>query len=285
VAHKQKSSRDRPILNPHSSKPRVSAHFSREAAMGIELTGIQKKYVMGGETLNVLRGVDLHLQDGEFVALMGPSGSGKSTLMNIIGLLDWPSKGQYRLEGQDASSLSTVQRARLRNRHIGYVYQNFNLIPRMSVLENVMTPLMYRGMVARERRERALNVLERVGMTERTRHMPSQLSGGQQQRVAVARALVGGAGVLLADEPTGNLDTRTGLQIMAMFEQLHADGKTVLLVTHDLEIARHAARTIIIRDGRIRADTTVPMQRRALEELANLPLEDLDEPIDGELVS
>lgn len=253
--------------------------------MGIELTGIQKQYVMGGETLNVLRGVDLHLQDGEFVALMGPSGSGKSTLMNIIGLLDWPSKGRYRLEGQDASSLSTVQRARLRNRHIGYVYQNFNLIPRLSVLENVMTPLMYRGMVARERHERALNVLERVGMSERTRHMPSQLSGGQQQRVAVARALVGGAGVLLADEPTGNLDTRTGLQIMAMFEQLHADGKTVLLVTHDLEIARHAARTIIIRDGRIRADTTVPMQRRALEELANLPLEDLDEAIDGELVS
>jgi putative ABC transport system ATP-binding protein len=253
--------------------------------MGIELIGIQKKYVMGGETLNVLRGVDLQLRDGEFVALMGPSGSGKSTLMNIIGLLDWPSKGQYRLEGQDASSLSTVQRARLRNRHIGYVYQNFNLIPRMSVLENVMTPLMYRGMVPRERRERALNVLERVGMTERMRHMPSQLSGGQQQRVAVARALVGGAGVLLADEPTGNLDTRTGLQIMAMFEQLHADGKTVLLVTHDLEIARHAARSIIIRDGRIQADTAVPKQRRALEELANLPLEDLDEPIDGELVS
>jgi putative ABC transport system ATP-binding protein len=253
--------------------------------MGIELTGIQKQYVMGGETLNVLRGVDLHLQDGEFVALMGPSGSGKSTLMNIIGLLDWPSKGQYRLEGQDASSLSIVQRARLRNRHIGYVYQNFNLIPRLSVLENVMTPLMYRGMAPRERRERALNVLERVGMTERTRHMPSQLSGGQQQRVAVARALVGGAGVLLADEPTGNLDTRTGLQIMAMFEQLHTDGKTVLLVTHDLEIARHAARTIIIRDGRIRADTAVTMQRRALEELANLPVEDLNEPIDGELVS
>jgi putative ABC transport system ATP-binding protein len=253
--------------------------------MSIELIGIQKKYVMGGETLNVLRGVDLKLQDGEFVALMGPSGSGKSTLMNIIGLLDWPSKGQYRLEGQDASGLNTVQRARLRNRHIGYIYQNFNLIPRMSVLENVMTPLMYRGMAPRERRERALNVLERVGMTERTRHMPSQLSGGQQQRVAVARALVGGAGVLLADEPTGNLDTRTGLQIMAMFEQLHADGKTVLLVTHDLEIARHAARTIIIRDGRIRADTAVPKQRRALEELANLPLEDLDEPIDGELVS
>ena len=252
--------------------------------MSIELIGIQKKYVMGGETLNVLRGVDLHLQDGEFVALMGPSGSGKSTLMNIIGLLDWPSKGQYRLEGQDASSLSTVQRARLRNRHIGYVYQNFNLIPRMSVLENVMTPLMYRGMVPRERRERALNVLERVGMTERTRHMPSQLSGGQQQRVAVARALVGGAGVLLADEPTGNLDTRTGLQIMAMFEQLHADGKTVLLVTHDLEIARHAARIINIRDGRIRADTAVPMQRRALEELAHLPVEDLED-LDEELVS
>ena len=252
--------------------------------MSIELIGIQKKYVMGGETLNVLRGVDLHLQDGEFVALMGPSGSGKSTLMNIIGLLDWPSKGQYRLEGQDASSLSTVQRARLRNRHIGYVYQNFNLIPRMSVLENVMTPLMYRGMVPRERRERALNVLERVGMTERTRHMPSQLSGGQQQRVAVARALVGGAGVLLADEPTGNLDTRTGLQIMAMFEQLHADGKTVLLVTHDLEIARHAARIINIRDGRVRADTTVPLQRRALEELAHLPVEDLED-LDEELVS
>ena len=242
--------------------------------MSIELTGIHKQYLMGGETLHILRGVDLRLQDGEFVALMGPSGSGKSTLLNIIGLLDWPSRGEYRLEGQEASHLNAIERARLRNRHIGYVYQNFNLIPRLSVLENVMTPLMYRGMASRERREQAKGVLERVGMADRVNHLPSQLSGGQQQRVAVARALVGGAGILLADEPTGNLDTRTGLQIMAMFEELHAEGKTVLLVTHDLEIARHAARSITIRDGRIRADTPVQNRRKALEVLAELPAED-----------
>ncbi len=244
--------------------------------MGIELTGIQKQYPMGGETLHILRGVDLRLQDGEFVALMGPSGSGKSTLLNIIGLLDWPSRGEYRLEGQDVSHLSLIQRARLRNRRIGYVYQNFNLIPRLSVLENVMTPLMYRGMAPRERQERALRVLERVGMADRLHHLPSQLSGGQQQRVAIARALVGGAGILLADEPTGNLDTRTGLQIMALFEELHAEGKTVLLVTHDHEIARHAARIIIIRDGRIRADTPVSTRRRADAVLAELPPDNIE---------
>lgn len=244
--------------------------------MGIELTGIQKQYPMGGETLHILRGVDLRLQDGEFVTLMGPSGSGKSTLLNIIGLLDWPSRGEYRLEGQDVSHLSLIQRARLRNRRIGYVYQNFNLIPRLSVLENVMTPLMYRGMAPRERQERALRVLERVGMADRLHHLPSQLSGGQQQRVAIARALVGGAGILLADEPTGNLDTRTGLQIMALFEELHAEGKTVLLVTHDHEIARHAARIIIIRDGRIRADTPVSTRRRADAVLAELPPDNIE---------
>lgn len=239
--------------------------------MGIELTGIQKLYPIGSEILHVLRGVDLRLQDGEFVALMGPSGSGKSTLLNIIGLLDWPSRGEYRLEGQDVSHLNLVQRARLRNRRIGYVYQNFNLIPRLSVLENVMTPLIYRDMAPRERQQRALRVLEHVGMADRLHHLPSQLSGGQQQRVAIARALVGGAGILLADEPTGNLDTRTGLQIMALFEDLHAEGKTVLLVTHDHEIARHATRMITIRDGRIRADTPISTRRRAGEVLAELP--------------
>lgn len=241
--------------------------------MAIELSGIQKLYSMGGETLHILRGVDLRLQSGEFVALMGPSGSGKSTLLNIIGLLDSPSRGEYRLEGHNASHLSPVERARLRNRHIGYIYQNFNLIPRLSVLENVMTPLMYRGMPPGERRERASQVLNRVNMTDRLNHLPSQLSGGQQQRVAVARALVGGAGILLADEPTGNLDTRTGLQIMALFEELYTEGKTVLLVTHDPEIARHAARSITIRDGRIRTDMPVQNQRRALEVLAELPEE------------
>jgi putative ABC transport system ATP-binding protein len=245
--------------------------------MAIELIGIQKLYPMGGETLHILRGVDLHLHSGEFVTLMGPSGSGKSTLLNIIGLLDWPSRGEYRLEGQDVSHLSPVGRARLRNRHVGYVYQNFNLIPRLSVLENTMTPLMYRGLAPRERREQASRVLQRVGMADRLQHLPSQLSGGQQQRVAVARALVGGAGILLADEPTGNLDTRTGLQIIALFEELHAEGKTVLLVTHDHEIARHAARTITIRDGRIRADTTVQTRRKALEVLAELPEDEAEE--------
>lgn len=242
--------------------------------MGIELNNIHKQYPMGGETLHILRGVDLRLRNGEFTALMGPSGSGKSTLLNIIGLLDWPSQGLYRLEGQDMSHLNPAQRAKARNHHIGYVYQNFNLIPRLSVLENVMTPLMYRGMAPRERREQAKHVLERVSMADRVGHLPSQLSGGQQQRVAIARALVGGASVLLADEPTGNLDTRTGLQIMVMFEELHAEGKTILLVTHDLEIAHHAERTLIIRDGRIRADSPVPNRRKAGEVLRDLPVEE-----------
>jgi putative ABC transport system ATP-binding protein len=244
--------------------------------MSIQLTAIHKHYALGGQTLPILRGIDLLIKSGEFVALMGPSGSGKSTLLNIIGLLDWPSSGAYRLNDQDAGQLNTAQRARLRNRHIGYVYQNFNLIPRLSVLENVMTPLMYQGMAPRERQARAGDVLERVGMADRLHHLPSQLSGGQQQRVAIARALVGGAGVLLADEPTGNLDTRTGLHIMALFEALHQGGQTLLLVTHDPEIARHAARSITLRDGRVRADAPVQGRRKASQVLAELPEEDAE---------
>ena len=261
---------------PGGSSATEHTSAAEHAITGIDLQGIHKTYQMALERLHILRGVNLRLAPGEFVAIMGPSGSGKSTLMNIIGLLDVPTQGQYWLEGQNVSHLDRTASARRRNRHIGYVYQNFNLIPRVSVLGNVETPLMYQGCPPRERRARAMAVLERVGMTDRSSHLPSQLSGGQQQRVAVARALVCGAGVLLADEPTGNLDTRTGLQVMALFEELHSEGKTVILVTHDEEIARHASRRVMFRDGRIRTEVANPAPRRALEVMAALPAETED---------
>ena len=239
--------------------------------MNLELRGVKKSFPMAGELLPILRGVNLQINSGEFLSIMGPSGSGKTTLMNIIGLLDRPSEGEYHLDGQPVADLGRNALARLRSRSVGYVYQNFNLIPRESTLANVETPLMYQGLGPKVRCERAMAALERVGMTHRSEFQPSQLSGGQQQRVAIARALAGGAGVLLADEPTGNLDTRTGLQIMALFEQLHREGHTVILVTHGLEIARHTQRTISIRDGKIQADQTnlEPVQAQVL--LASLP--------------
>ncbi len=239
--------------------------------MNLELRGVKKSFPMAGELLPILRGVNLQINSGEFLSIMGPSGSGKTTLMNIIGLLDRPSEGEYHLDGQPVADLGRNALARLRSRSVGYVYQNFNLIPRESTLANVETPLMYQGLGPKVRCERAMAALERVGMAHRSEFQPSQLSGGQQQRVAIARALAGGAGVLLADEPTGNLDTRTGLQIMALFEQLHREGHTVILVTHGLEIARHTQRTISIRDGKIQADQTnlEPVQAQVL--LASLP--------------
>ena len=239
--------------------------------MNLELRGVKKSFPMAGELLPILRGVNLQINSGEFLSIMGPSGSGKTTLMNIIGLLDRPSEGEYHLDGQPVADLGRNALARLRSRSVGYVYQNFNLIPRESTLANVETPLMYQGLGPKVRCERAMAALERVGMAHRSEFQPSQLSGGQQQRVAIARALAGGAGVLLADEPTGNLDTRTGLQIMALFEQLHREGHTVILVTHGLEIVRHTQRTISIRDGKIQADQTnlEPVQAQVL--LASLP--------------
>ncbi len=220
----------------------------------IRTEGLKKDYVMGAETIHALAGVDLEIQKNEYVAIMGPSGSGKSTLMNLIGCLDTPSAGEYWLNGTAVSKLDDDELAAIRNREIGFVFQTFNLLPRATALHNVELPLIYGGTSSRERRERAELVLQRVGLGERMDHRPSELSGGQRQRVAVARALVNGPAILLADEPTGNLDSATGTEIMALFEELHADGQTILLVTHEHDIAEHAHRTITLRDGLIETD-------------------------------
>jgi putative ABC transport system ATP-binding protein len=217
----------------------------------IELTDITKTYEMGAQTVHALRGVSATINDGEFVAIMGPSGSGKSTLMNIIGCLDLPSEGTYRLDGIDVSDMSDDEQARIRNRHIGFVFQRFNLLARAPALKQVMLPLMYMGLTGRERQERAEQALEMVGLGERMDHKPEELSGGQQQRVAIARALATHPTLILADEPTGALDTKTGEEIMTLFKDLHAQGITIVTVTHDPEIATQAQRTIHIRDGLI----------------------------------
>lgn len=215
----------------------------------IELNDITKSYQMGTQTVHALRGVNATINDGEFVAIMGPSGSGKSTLMNIIGCLDLPSEGTYRLDGIDVSDMSDDQQARIRNRHIGFVFQRFNLLARAQALKQVMLPLMYMGLTGRERQERAERALEMVGLGDRMDHKPEELSGGQQQRVAIARALATQPSLILADEPTGALDTKTGEEIMTLFKDLHAQGITIVTVTHDPEIAEQAQRTIHIRDG------------------------------------
>jgi putative ABC transport system ATP-binding protein len=215
----------------------------------IELTDITKSYQMGTQTVHALRGVSATINDGEFVAIMGPSGSGKSTLMNIIGCLDLPSEGTYRLDGIDVSDMSDDQQARVRNRHIGFVFQRFNLLARAPALKQVMLPLMYMGLTGRERQQRAERALDMVGLGERMDHKPEELSGGQQQRVAIARALATQPSLILADEPTGALDTKTGEEIMTLFKDLHAQGITIVTVTHDPEIAEQAQRTIHIRDG------------------------------------
>ena len=224
----------------------------------IELRGIVKKYVLGEETVLALAGVDLFIGRNEYVALIGPSGSGKSTLMNIIGCLDSPSEGQYILNGRDTSSLRDDELATVRNREIGLIFQSFHLLPRQTALQNVMQPLVYRRMPPVERRERAAHALEKVGLGDRLDHRPNQLSGGQRQRVAVARALVGEPSLLLADEPTGNLDSLTSLEIMALFDALHAQGQTVVIVTHEPDIAAHCRRTIRVRDGLVVEDSLNP---------------------------
>jgi putative ABC transport system ATP-binding protein len=216
-----------------------------------------KTYVMGDQTINAVSGVDIEIKRGEYVAIMGPSGSGKSTLMNLIGCLDTPSKGEYYINGNLVSALSDDELARIRNREIGFVFQTFNLLPRASSLHNVELPLIYSGTPAAERTERAKKALLQVDLQNRMDHKPNELSGGQRQRVAIARALVNNPSILLADEPTGNLDSATGVEIMALFERLYQEGNTIIVVTHELEIARHAHRIITVRDGKVEKDENV----------------------------
>ncbi|MBN2576241.1 MAG: ABC transporter ATP-binding protein [Deltaproteobacteria bacterium] len=220
----------------------------------IEVEHIAKIYRMGEVEVHALRDVSLAIVEGESIAVMGPSGSGKSTLMNILGCLDRPSRGNYRLAGREVSQLDRNALARLRNRTLGFVFQNFNLLARTSALENVELPLLYAGLSGRERRARAREALARVGLGERAHHHPNQMSGGQQQRVAIARALVTRPQLIVADEPTGNLDSRTSVEIMALFQELGRNGITLLLVTHEADIARYAARVVVMRDGRVQSD-------------------------------
>jgi putative ABC transport system ATP-binding protein len=217
----------------------------------VEMRGIERTYLMGDNVVNALRGVDLTIETGTSVAIMGASGSGKSTLMNLMGCLDQPDRGSYHLKGRDVARLSRGELAEVRGKMIGFVFQSFNLLSRTSALENVELPLLYHGMPGRERRERAMAALARVGLANRHDHHPNQLSGGQQQRVAIARALVGDAPVIMADEPTGNLDTRTSHELMGILQGLVDQGKTVILVTHEADIAAYASRVVTLRDGSI----------------------------------
>jgi putative ABC transport system ATP-binding protein len=220
----------------------------------ITLRAIKRDFRMGSEVLHVLKGIDLTIEKGEYVALMGPSGSGKSTLMNLLGCLDTPTSGEYWLNGEDVSELSDDQLAEIRNREIGFVFQTFNLLPRSTALDNVALPLVYAGMSSKDRTNRAREVLTDVGLADRMTHRPNELSGGQRQRVAVARALVNKPSLILADEPTGNLDTKTSLEIMALFDEIHALGNTLIVVTHEEDIAQYAHRIIRLNDGLIASD-------------------------------
>ncbi|MFN3529084.1 MAG: ABC transporter ATP-binding protein [Bacteroidia bacterium] len=220
----------------------------------IRLTEIGRRYIMGLEEIHAIRTISLNIFKNEYVALMGPSGSGKSTLMNIIGCLDTPTHGQYVLNQTDVSRMDDNQLAEIRNKEIGFVFQTFNLLPRSSALENVALPLVYAGINKVERNERAAEMLGLVGLSDRMHHKPNELSGGQRQRVAVARALVNNPSIILADEPTGNLDTKTSYEIMGLFEEIHAKGNTIILVTHEEDIARHAHRIVRLRDGLVESD-------------------------------
>lgn len=220
----------------------------------IRTVAITKDYELGAETVHAVRGVDLVVQRNEYIAIMGPSGSGKSTFMNLIGCLDTPTSGEYWLNDQPVSERSDDELARIRNREIGFVFQTFNLLPRASALHNVELPLIYGGVPAKERKPRAEAMLEKVGLGSRMTHRPAELSGGQRQRVAIARALINNPSILLADEPTGNLDSQTGIEIMALFDELHGTGQTIVLVTHEHDIAEHAHRTVTLRDGVISSD-------------------------------
>jgi putative ABC transport system ATP-binding protein len=224
----------------------------------IRIEGVTKLYRMGTETIHALRGVNLEIRRNEYLAIMGPSGSGKSTLMNMLGCLDTPSAGRYDFNGKDVARMVDDELAEIRNREIGFVFQTFNLLPRSDALHNVELPLIYAGLRPAARRERALVALRNVGLGDRIHHKPNEMSGGQRQRVAIARALVNHPSILLADEPTGNLDSRTGEEIMALFEDLYEQGHTIIVVTHEEDIARHARRVVRLRDGLIESDGPVP---------------------------
>ena len=234
-----------------------------------------KTYVMGEEEIHALRGLSINIERGEYVAIMGPSGSGKSTLMNLIGCLDTPTKGSYQLNGKEVAAMNDDDLARIRNEEIGFVFQTFNLLPRATALHNVELPLVYAGVSSKDRQTRAMQALEKVELTSRSTHRPNELSGGQRQRVAIARALVNNPSILLADEPTGNLDSKTGEEIMKVFERLHEGGNTIILVTHEADIAAHAHRVIYVRDGQVEKDVTqaarAPDPRLTPESTRQLP--------------
>ena len=238
----------------------------------IELQNIKRNFQVGDETVHALRGVSLTIREGEFVTIMGTSGSGKSTLLNTLGCLDTPTSGEYLLDGISVRTMSKPQRAVLRNRKIGFVFQSYNLLPKTTAVENVELPLMYNSSVsASERRRRAIEALQAVGLGDRLEHKSNQMSGGQMQRVAIARALVNNPAVILADEATGNLDTRTSFEILVLFQKLHAEGRTIIFVTHNPEIAQYSSRNIVLRDGQIKDDTINTQIQNAAEALAALP--------------
>ena len=241
----------------------------------IELQNIKRNFQVGDETVHALRGVSFTITEGEFVTIMGTSGSGKSTLLNTLGCLDTPTSGEYLLDGISVRTMSKPQRAILRNRKIGFVFQSYNLLPKTTAVENVELPLMYNsGVSASERRRRAIEALQAVGLGERLEHKSNQMSGGQMQRVAIARALVNNPAVILADEATGNLDTRTSFEILVLFQKLHAEGRTIIFVTHNPEIALYSSRNIVLRDGQVKEDSTNPDILSAAEALAALPVQE-----------
>jgi len=244
----------------------------------IEIRQLRKDYHVGEVVVHALRGVDLQISEGEFVAIMGMSGSGKSTMLNILGCLDQPTGGDYFLDGTNVNSMNRDELARLRNRKLGFVFQAYNLLPRTTALENVELPLFYNPkMRSKERLERAVDALEAVGLKDRMGHMPNQLSGGQQQRVAIARSLVNDPVLILADEPTGNLDTRTSVEIMELFQSLNGKGRTIVFVTHEPDIARYATRNVMFRDGRIQRENMVTDRLKASDVLLTLPVENIEE--------